>query len=314
MYSIIKNRFLSNFLKEDCILSETTITFTYNKYEFTLKGRSIKQLGFLIYENELKESIIPSFLLNEEIEPNIELLEKFTQPPRHITLEELNNYLKNPFKKDCLSEDEEYKQILDGVEIGTVATRGAIIERAKKLGYIIEKNNTFYIDEKGKELIKTLNELNIDMFKEKTVELSKILKRVYKQELSKEQALNMYSKDLVKIVEGAKSIEVKKVEVKKVEKEILGKCPKCGKNIYESEKLFYCEDFKNCTFKIFKNNKFFTDKGKKVTKTTVKSLLKNKTVKIKGFKKKDGTGTYDANVKMKLNGDYVNFELDFIKK
>lgn len=314
VYSIIKNRFLSNFLKEDCILSETTITFTYNKYEFTLKGRSIKQLGFLIYENELKESIIPSFLLNEEIEPNIELLEKFTQPPRHITLEELNNYLKNPFKKDCLSEDEEYKQILDGVEIGTVATRGAIIERAKKLGYIIEKNNTFYIDEKGKELIKTLNELNIDMFKEKTVELSKILKRVYKQELSKEQALNMYSKDLVKIVEGAKSIEVKKVEVKKVEKEILGKCPKCGKNIYESEKLFYCEDFKNCTFKIFKNNKFFTDKGKKVTKTTVKSLLKNKTVKIKGFKKKDGTGTYDANVKMKLNGDYVNFELDFIKK
>ena len=311
VYNIIKNRFLSNFLIEDCILSETIVTFEFNQYEFKLKGTTIKQLGFLVYENDLKEKTIPNFSIGEEIKPNIELLEKFTQPPKHITLEELNNYLKNPFKKDCTSEDEEYKQMLEGVEIGTVATRGAIIERAKKLGYIIEKNNTFYIDKKGKQLIQALNELNIDMFKEKTVELSKILKKVYRQELSKEEALNIYSKDLRGIIENAKTVNVEKVEVKKAEKEIIGKCPKCGKNIYESEKLFYCEGFKECTFKIFKNNKFFEDRGKKVTKTIVKSLLKTNTAKVKGFKKKDGSGTYDAIVNMSLNGNYVNFNLSF---
>lgn len=311
VYNIIKNRFLSNFLIEDCILSETIVTFEFNQYEFKLKGTTIKQLGFLVYENNLKEKTIPNFSIGEEIKPNIELLEKFTQPPKHIALEELNNYLKNPFKKDCTSEDEEYKQMLEGVEIGTVATRGAIIERAKKLGYIIEKNNTFYIDKKGKQLIQVLNELNIDMFKEKTVELSKILKKVYRQELSKEEALNIYSKDLRGIIENAKTVNVEKVEVKKAEKEIIGKCPKCGKNIYESEKLFYCEGFKECTFKIFKNNKFFEDRGKKVTKTIVKSLLKTNTAKVKGFKKKDGSGTYDAIVNMSLNGNYVNFNLSF---
>ncbi|SCJ44885.1 DNA topoisomerase 3 [uncultured Clostridium sp.] len=311
VYNIIKNRFLSNFLIEDCILSETIVTFEFNQYEFKLKGTTIKQLGFLVYENDLKEKTIPNFSIGEEIKPNIELLEKFTQPPKHIALEELNNYLKNPFKKDCTSEDEEYKQMLEGVEIGTVATRGAIIERAKKLGYIIEKNNTFYIDKKGKQLIQVLNELNIDMFKEKTVELSKILKKVYRQELSKEEALNIYSKDLRGIIENAKTVNVEKVEVKKAEKEIIGKCPKCGKNIYESEKLFYCEGFKECTFKIFKNNKFFEDRGKKVTKTIVKSLLKTNTAKVKGFKKKDGSGTYDAIVNMSLNGNYVNFNLSF---
>ncbi|MEF9991295.1 MAG: DNA topoisomerase [Peptostreptococcaceae bacterium] len=314
VYNIIKNRFLSNFLIEDCILSETTITFEFNQYEFKLKGTTIKQLGFLIYENDLKEKTIPKFSIGEEIKPNIELLEKFTQPPKHITLEELNNYLKNPFKKDCTSEDEEYKQMLEGVEIGTVATRGAIIERAKKLGYIIEKNNTFYIDQKGKQLMQALNELSIDIFKEKTVELSKILKKVYRKELSKEEALNIYSKDLRGIVESAKAVNVEKVEVKKAAKEIIGKCPKCGKNVYESEKLFYCEGFKECTFKIFKNNKFFADRGKKVSKTIVKSLLKTNTVKVKGFKKKDGSGTYDAIVNMSLNGDYINFNLYFEKK
>lgn len=314
VYNIIKNRFLSNFLIEDCVLSETTVTFEFNQYEFKLKGTAIKQLGFLKYENDLKEKTIPTFLIGEEIKPNIELLEKFTQPPKHITLEELNNYLKNPFKKESTTEDEEYKQMLDGVEIGTVATRGAIIERAKNLKYIIEKNNTFYIDEKGKQLISALNELDIDMFKDKTVELSKILKKVYKQELSKEEALNIYSKDLKNTVEGAKLIDVRKVEVKKVEREILGKCPKCGKNVYESEKLFYCEDFKNCSFRIFKNNKFFEDKGKKVTKSMVKSFLSAKKVKVKGLKKKDGSGKYDAIVNMTLNGEYVNFSLSFDKK
>lgn len=314
VYNIIKNRFISNFLIEDCILSETTVAFEFNKYEFKLKGTTINQLGFLAYENDLKEKTIPTFSIGEEIKPNIELLEKFTQPPKHITLEELNNYLKNPFKKECMSEDEEYKQMLDGVEIGTVATRGEIIEKAKKLNYIIEKNNTFYINEKGTNLIKSLNELNIDMFKDKTVELSKILKKVYKQELSKEDAINIYSKDIKSIVESAKAINVQKVEVKKVEKEIIGKCPKCGKNIYESEKLFYCQDFENCTFKIFKNNKFFEDKGKKVTKTMVKSLLADKKVKVKGLKKKDGSGKYDATVNMNLNGDYVNFKLEFNNK
>lgn len=314
VYNIIKNRFISNFLVEDTILEETKIFFQLGNFDFTLKGNTIKSLGYLAYENDLKEKTIPIFSIGEEFKPNIELVEKFTQPPKHITLTELNNYLKNPFRKECMSEDEEYKQMLDGVEIGTVATRATIIEKAIKLKYIREEKGTFYIDTLGVNLISTLNKLQIDLYKNKTVELSKTLKQVYRNELSLEKALEIFGNDLDKVTKKAKQIEVDKIESEKNKKEVIGKCPKCGKNVYESEKLFYCEDFKNCTFKIFKNNKFFNDKGKKITKTIVKSLLLKGNVNVKGFKKKDGSSTYDATVVMSLNGDYVNFKLEFNNK
>ena len=68
--------------------------------------------------------------------------------------------------------------MLSGCEIGTVATRASIIEKAIKLGYIKENKGTFYIDDLGISLIETLDKLNIDLYKEKTVELQKMLKLV----------------------------------------------------------------------------------------------------------------------------------------
>ena len=314
VYNIIKNRFISNFLIEDTILEETKIIFKLGSLEFNLKGTVIKSLGYLKYENDLKEKSIPKFEIGEELKSNILVSDKITQPPKHITLEELNNYLKNPFRKSEMSEDEEYNLMLSGCEIGTVATRASIIEKAIKLGYIKENKGTFYIDNLGINLINTLNKLDINLYKEKTVELQKILKQVYKNEISKEEALEFFSIDLSRMINNAKQIEVEKIETPKIEKEVIGKCPKCGKNVYESEKSFYCEGFKEetkCNFALWKNNKFFEDKGKKITKTIAKSLLSKEKANVKGFKKKDGSGTYDATVVMSLNGDYVNFKLEF---
>lgn len=240
-----------------------------------------------------------------------------TKIPTDLKAKELNNYLKNPFKKSDMSEDEEYNLMLKGVEIGTVATRASIIEKAIKLGYIREEKGTFYIDKLGIDLINILKKLNIDLFKNKTVELSQTLKQVYKNEISKDRALEIFSTDLSNMINNAKKIEVNKIETSKIEKEVIGKCPRCGKNVYESEKSFYCEGYKaepKCNFALWKNNKFFEDKGKKITKTIAKSLLSKSKVSVKGFKKKDGSGLYDADVIMSLNSDYVNFKLEFNNK
>ena len=317
VYNTIVNRFLSNFLVENTILSETNIIFDFEGYLLKIKGTAIKQKGFLVFENDMKEKSIPNFEKGEIIEPNVEPVEKQTQPPKHITLPELNNYLKNPFKKDDMTDDEEYSLMLQGVEIGTVATRGDIIEKSCKNGYIVEKKGTFYIGEKGKELIKALNDLKIDMYKDKTVELSKILKKVYTQELTKDEAMKIYSQDLINIVNNAKAISVDKIELPKVEKEIIGKCPKCKKNIYESEKSFYCEGYKDnpkCNFTLWKNSKFFEDKGKKLTKTIAKALLKDNKAKVSGLKKKDGSGTYTAIISMEVGEKYTNFKMTFDTK
>ena len=317
VYNIIKNRFIANFLKEETIIDETKVIFSIGEYELNLKGLVVKQQGYLKFENDLNEKSIPKFEVEEEFNPNILVSDKSTKPPRHITLEELNNYLKNPFKKSDMTEDEEYNLMLSGVEIGTVATRGSIIEKAIKLGYIREEKGTFYIEKLGIDLINTLNKMNIDLYKDKTVELQKILKQVYRNEISKEKALEFFALDLSNMINNAKQIEVNKIETSKVEKEVIGKCIKCGKNVYESEKSFYCEGFKDdpkCTFKLWKNNKFFSDKGKKITKTMAKSLSSKGKVNVKGLKKKDGTGSYDATVIMNLNGDYINFKLEFNNK
>lgn len=311
VYEVIKNRFIANFLKEDCIVEETNVTFEIDKYSLNLKGTVIKQEGYLRYENDLKNKPIPSFDPGEIIDFSIETNEKLTQPPKHITLEELNNYLKSPFKKEETSEDEEYKMILSGVEIGTVATRGPIIEKAEKLGYIVEKKGTFYIGNKGCELMKTLDELKIDMYRKKTVDLSMKLKEVYKGDTNLSDALSYYSKDLISTIQSAKGISVEQ-SVKTDSREVIGVCPKCGKNVYESSKSFYCDGFKDnpkCTFSLFKDNKFFVVRGSKINKTIAKNLLKNRKAKVK-FTKKTG-GTYTAIVHMDVSGQFPSFSIEF---
>ena len=83
---------------------------------------------------------------------------------------------------------------------------------------------------------------------------------MYKNEISKEKALEIFSVNLSSMINNSKQIEVKKIETPKAEKEVIGKCPKCGKNVYESDKTFYCEGFKDepkCSFTLWKNNKIF---------------------------------------------------------
>ncbi|MHB9323859.1 type IA DNA topoisomerase, partial [Fusobacterium polymorphum] len=53
----------------------------------------------------------------------------------------------------------------------------------------------------------------------------------------------------------------------KQEKEVIGKCPKCGNPIYEGEKNFYCSGYKKgCDFKLWKKGKVLNPKKGKKTK------------------------------------------------
>ncbi|MDM0613096.1 type IA DNA topoisomerase, partial [Clostridium perfringens] len=66
-----------------------------------------------------------------------------------MTTEMLSNYLKNPFKNEFTDDEEDYKAILEGLEIGTEATRTGIIENAKKYEYISENKSVLTIEPKG---------------------------------------------------------------------------------------------------------------------------------------------------------------------
>ncbi|MDZ4994435.1 DNA topoisomerase III [Clostridium perfringens] len=315
VYNTIKNRFISNFLVEETLLDRTVIKIEVGDLEFSLKGDVVIQKGFLEYEPMKKEEdTLPNLNIGDKVNTDFKAVEKVTKAPAKMTTEMLSNYLKNPFKNELTDDEEEdYKAILEGLEIGTEATRTGIIENAKKYEYISENKSVLSIEPKGIKLIEILDKLNIDLYKEKTVEFSKILKKVYKDEIKIDAAIEIFSNELREIFNNSKDTFIEKVEI---EREIIGKCPRCGKNIYEGKNNFYCEGYKDdpkCQFTMWKEDKFFKDKGKKLSKAGAKSLLAGKKVKMTGLKKKDGSGTYDAYVVLNDTGKYVNFKLDFNK-
>ena len=88
--------------------------------------------------------------------------------------------------------------------------------------------------------------------------------------------------------------------------ENLGPCPKCNKGVIVlSAKAAGCHRWREgCTFAVWRQQF-----GKELSERQIKDLLANrKTDLIKGFKKKDGSGTYDA--RLVINNEF-KVRLDF---
>ena len=311
VYQVIFNRFVANFLAEETIVSETILTIQVADKEFKLKGTEIIKAGFYAYEPKKFDNQLPNLVENEEFEINFLAMEKETEPPKKVTESELENYLENPFRKEIkeinieseeteeeiVEDAEDYKNILEGVEIGTVATRTGIISNAKSYGYITQENSNYSITSKGEKLIQLLDELKINLYKERTVEFSKDLKKVFHNIKTIDDVLGNTWKILNEIIENGKDI---KPSVEFVEN--IGKCPKCGANIIEKPRTYCCE---NEDFILWKESRYYKEKFS-VSSEDAKKFLANETVQctLTSEDKKNRK----VNLKMKLNGEYVNFE------
>lgn len=180
VYSTVKNRFLSNFCKEDCVVKESTMIINAGGEEFKIKGQSVINQGWLKYETNVFENELPNLKVEDKFKVDFKPIEKQTTPPAKINETTLSQYLKNPFKKESDTEDDEYKAMLEGVEIGTEATRTPTIQKCIDIGYIESKKNVFSITDLGKFFIEQLDANKIELYKNKTVEFSKIQKEIYK--------------------------------------------------------------------------------------------------------------------------------------
>ena len=311
IFETIRNRFISNFLKEQTIINQTEIKIAVRNEIFNLKGKSIKQEGFLKYENQKIDNKLPYFEINQKIDVDFKVVDKLTVPPKKITEENLSNYLKNPFRNEKNQENEddtqEYREIMKGIEIGTEATRTGIIENAKKYGYITSKKQNFSITEKGIKLIELLDLLHINLYVEKTVEFSMLQKDIYNNRKNINDIIEKTKSELQNIIN--QDIEVEKLEK---EMEVIGKCPKCNSNIYENSKSYYCSNYKNgCKTSLWKEANYFGQKIK-ISKDNAKKLLSGEQVVFK-IKSKSGK-EYNAHFGIEVNGDYLNLQRkDFIK-
>ena len=102
VYQTVFRRFVAVFCSEECLAQKTEMVIAVGEHEeFTLKGITILQKGFLRFDDaDRKDKLLPALEVGDRVNINFKPQEKQTTPPKHYTIETLNNYLKNPFKKD----------------------------------------------------------------------------------------------------------------------------------------------------------------------------------------------------------------------
>lgn len=301
VYSTIMRRFAAVFCSEECVCEKNEIKIKVGDLEeFTLKGTVILQKGWTKYDDyNKKDKILPQLSVGDEVNIDFKPTEKETNPPKHYTIETLNNYLKNPFKEDKQNienedDEEEYRAIFEGLELGTEATRTGIIDNARKSGYIELKKDVYKILPQGEFLIEALGRMNISMDKYKTAELGRALKKVFRGEMEIKESVNLAAKEILEVFN-------KKEESPEFDTDdgfvgdVVGKCPLCGREIVRTRYGYGCAGYKEgCKFSV--SNVIC---GRVISISNIKHLLETgKTYKIEGFVSKRTGNKFAARLKL----------------
>lgn len=291
VYSTILKRFVAVFSEEDCKIEKSELNISLGDLEdFSLKGNVITQKGWTKYDEYNKnDKLLPPLNKGDEFSVNFEVKEKKTSPPKHYTIETLNNYLKNPFKEDknnISDEDdsEDYKAMLEGLELGTEATRTGIIDNAIKSEYISLKKDSYYILERGEYLINSLNKMNIIMDKYKTSEMGKELKKVFKGVSSIDEAVSMAKSEIKEVFEVKRECLERDTDTG-FYGEVVGVCPVCGSKVIRDKYGYGCLGYKEgCKFRI---SDYICERV--ISKNNVIKMLRDgSSAKIEGFTSKNG--------------------------
>ena len=268
VYSTVFRRFVAVFCAEDCVVSKTEITIAVGELEtFTLKGMTVLEKGWTKYDDfTQKDKILPKLEKGDRVNICFKPTEKETSPPKHYTIETLNNYLKNPFKdeksaakeregqEDGLGADDaaDYKAIFEGLELGTEATRTGIIDNARKSEYIELKKDVYSILPGGIFLIESLIQMQINMDKYKTSELGQALKKVYRGAMSVRDSVKLAEAEIAQIFEKSSSVSVEGNDCNTgFFGDVVGTCPLCGRDLRRQRSFYGCSGYQEgCKFSV----------------------------------------------------------------
>lgn len=317
VYSTVFRRFVAVFCSEECIAEKSEIKIKVGELEeFSLKGTVMVEPGWTKYDDYTqKDKILPKLSVGDRVNIRFEPSEKQTTPPRHYTIETLNNYLKNPFKDDKakakeleengeVDDAEDYRAIFEGLELGTEATRTGIIDNAKKSGYINLKKDVYTVLEGGEYLIESLERLSIGMDKYKTSELGKALKKVFHGEMSVMDSVRLAEGEIAEIFRRGGSTPIPMNTDTGSYGEIVGKCPLCGRNVVRGKTSYGCMGYKEgCGFRVGINIC-----KKSIPISEVRRLLaEGSTAKISGFISKNGK-RFEGRLVIKDGAAVFNFD------
>jgi DNA topoisomerase-3 len=228
------------------------------------------------------------------------ITEHFTAPPKPYTEATLLSAMEAAGAADTTDEAERKG-------LGTPATRAAVIENLVGRGFIERKGKQLIPKKDGETLIRILPEsLKSPAL---TAEWENTLTLIAKGEASPDAFMRGIAELTESIVQTSAKDEAL-VCMFSPGKESIGVCPRCGANVHEGRKNFYCAN-RDCNFTMWKNDRFFESRKKELTKTIAAALLKNGKATVKGLYSEKTGKTYEAVILLADTGDkYVNYRFE----
>lgn len=290
---------------EPHVIEERTLTLSCAGHSFTATSKTDTALGWRIPESTFYGSIGHPREPDERagVDPALYEHQRFfgvravvkkglTTPPKRYTEATLLAAMEN-------AGAERFPDEAERKGIGTPATRAGIIEKLVKGGFIErrgEKVKQLLPTDKGKNLIAVLPE---------TLR-SPLLTAQWENQLRQVEHGNLASDDFLSSIETMIRDQVDHAQANPqaltlfpTGRRKVAKCPCCGYPVSEAEKGYFCEN-RECNFGLFKDNKFFAVRGKKLDAATAVALLNDGKAAVKGMIAKSGK-KYDGTVVMELD-------------
>ena len=291
-----------------------TAVFSCAGNEFTAKGKTALVPGWKEIDQRFHSTLkadgeeeteamntLPELVEGQTFSVTADILEHFTSPPKAYTEDTLLSAMERAGAED-MPEEAERKGL------GTPATRAAILEKLVQMGFV---------QRKGKQLVPTKDGINLAVVLPEsltspalTAEWENRLTEIAKGSADPDEFMAEIKAQVRQLVKTYSCISSDKQNLFQSERVIIGKCPRCGENVYEGKKNFYCGN-RGCQFVMWKNDRFFEQRKKAFTPKIAAALLKNGKAKIKGLYSEKTGKTYDATVLLAdTGGKYVNYRVE----
>ena len=303
---------------EPHIFEAVTAVFSCAGQEFTAKGKTVLAEEWKGFERRFMATLkkkadteddeenalsldVPPFAEGQTFDnPQAAVTEHFTTPPKPHNEASLLSAMER-------AGNEETDPDAERRGLGTPATRAAIIEKLVKGGFVERKGKQLIPTKSGIELVCVLPEVLTSP--QLTADWENNLTQIAKGNADPDSFMTGIETMTRELVSTYPFLSDKEKERFKEEKPVIGKCPRCGADIYEGRKNYYCAN-RDCAFTMWKNDRFFEERKVTFSPKIAAALLKDGKAKVKKLYSPKTGKTYDGTILLAdTGGKYVNYRI-----
>lgn len=305
---------------EEYLYEQTDITVKCQEHDFKARGKIPVQMGFKEVEKAFKQLCVKAEPV-EEKEKETSIPAGYEEGMRlfPVKAEKTTHYTSppKPFNEDTLlaametAGNKEFDSETEKEGLGTPATRASIIEKLVSSGYAQRKGKQILPSTEGKELVKVMPEYLKSAVM--TAEWENQLLMMEKGQITDTQFMGEITSLVRKILEVCREIPEEERRRFQTAREVIGKCPVCGCDVFEGKQNFYCSN-RQCDFALWKENRFLGSMEKNLDKKMARELLDKACTHVKGLYSKKKDMKFDADLLLTLEDGKPRFHLEFPKK